>query len=139
MVTEAMSDLLPSDSDIPTGDAGTQHPARDGERHSLFMHADLTLSYMSAPQRVRIRNLSKGGVLVETGLPCHVGEDLIIILPNIGAVRGQVAWVMEGRFGVAFEAPVDPNQVRRKVTITTPKEEAYVDLQKRAGRPGFRS
>jgi hypothetical protein len=137
MVSEIMSDSLPDERHDDGVDA--PHAQRDGERQSLFMHGELTLSYMDAPQRVRIRNLSKGGVMVETALPVHIGENLIIELPNIGAVRGRAAWVMEGRFGVSFDALVDPNQVRRKVVVTTKKEEAYVDLNKRMGRPGFRS
>lgn len=137
MVSEIMSDSLQGEQGASVSDA--PHAERDGERQSLFMHGELTLSYMDAPQRVRIRNLSKGGVMVETALPVHIGENLVIELPNIGAVRGRAAWVMEGRFGVAFDAEVDPNQVRRKVEVTSAKNEAYVDLNKRIGRPGFRS
>lgn len=137
MLSEIMSDSLPDDHCAEADPA--PHAERNGERQSLFMHGALTLAYMDTPQRVRIRNLSKGGVMVESTLPVEMGERLVIELPNIGAVRGRAAWVVEGRFGVAFDAEVDPNQVRRKVEITSPKNEAYVDLNKRVGRPGFRS
>lgn len=114
-----------------------QHSARGADRQSLFMHGDLTLAYMDAPQTVRIRNLSATGVMVETALPVQSGEAFLLELPNVGPVRGRVAWAREGRFGAAFDSQIDPLQVRRKIEVTTPASEAYVDLGKRAGRPGF--
>ena len=125
------------EEDFPVEPTDAQHPERDGDRQSLFMHGELTLSYMEQPQTVRIRNLSKGGVMVETALPVTNGEAFTLVLPNVGPVRGRVAWVGGGRFGAAFDAPIEPNDVRRKIVVKSPAYEGYVDLNRRPGRPGF--
>lgn len=113
--------------------------ARESERHSLFMQGELQFAYMEAPEPVRIRNLSSGGMLAETPLPARQGESLIVTLPNIGPVRGRVAWAKEGRFGVVFDDMVDPRQVRRKVVVTKPDQLPYVQPHELGqGRPGVK-
>lgn len=130
-----MSDCEEFNPSLDSNEA--QHPARDGDRQSLFMHAALSLAYLGGPQTVRIRNLSKGGVMVETALTVQVGEAFVLDLPNVGQVSGRVAWTAEGRFGAAFDAAIDPMLVRRKVVVNSSAHEAYVDLNKRVGRPAF--
>ena len=42
------------------------------------------------------------------------GQTLSVALRNIGWVEGNVAWVQENRFGIAFANPIDPQDVRAK-------------------------
>lgn len=113
-------------------------PGRGSDRHSIFMHGYLQLAHMVAPQRVRIRNLSQGGMLVETPLPATVEECLTVHLPNIGPVTGRVAWTALNKFGVAFDNLVDPHQVRRKVPVVKEHESEFIQLPNtKWGRPGF--
>jgi hypothetical protein len=111
---------------------------RQNDRQSIFMHGDVQLEHMPAPQRARIRNLSKGGAMVETPLPGRLNEEVVVKLPNIGPVRGRVAWAVEGRFGVEFFEAVDPHQVRRKIVVTKEEPELFgLPKQEGRGRPGF--
>lgn len=123
-----------------TGNAMGDETARENVRHSLFMQGELRFEHMAAPEMIRIRNLSKGGMLAETPLPARQGEALTVYLPNIGPVRGRVAWVKEGRFGVVFDDMVDPHLVRRKIVVTKPDQLPYLQPHEMGqGRPGVKS
>ena len=111
---------------------------RVSDRQSIFMQGYLQLAHMRAPQAVRIRNLSQGGMLAETPLPATVDECLTVHLPNIGPVTGRVAWTALNKFGVAFDNMVDPHQVRRKVPVVKEEESEFIQLPAtKWGRPGF--
>ena len=88
---------------------------RNISRDSLFLMADLKLEGEDTPHRVKVRNLSKGGMLAENGPAVVRGAKLTIDLKNIGPVQGVVAWVQEGRFGIAFTHEIDPKLARAKV------------------------
>jgi len=88
---------------------------RNISRDSLFLMADLKLEGEDTPHRVKVRNLSKGGMLAENGPAVVRGAKLTIDLKNIGPVQGVVAWVQDGRFGIAFTHEIDPKLARAKV------------------------
>ncbi len=85
---------------------------RDIARDSLFLFAELHFEGRGEPLKVRVRNLSKGGMMAEGGFAVSRGERLMADLRNVGQVRGSVAWVQGNRFGVAFENSVDPMLAR---------------------------
>ncbi|WP_076071443.1 PilZ domain-containing protein [Sphingomonas montana] len=62
---------------------------------------------------LRVRNLSAGGMMAETGQSFAVGERLTMELRSIGIVDARVAWIRPGQVGIAFDRPVDPRHVRR--------------------------
>lgn len=123
---------------VAAPEAASDAAGRVSDRHSIFMQGFLQLAHMNAPQKVRIRNLSEGGMLAETPLPATVDECLTVHLPNIGPVTGRVAWTALNKFGVAFDNLVDPHQVRRKVPVVKEDESELFQLPStRRGRPGF--
>ncbi|MGN6691524.1 MAG: PilZ domain-containing protein [Sphingopyxis sp.] len=90
--------------------------SRSADRDSLFMQANLTLPGQAAPMVVRVRNLSAGGMLAEAPFRgVAQGAVVEIELRNVGFVPGRIVWVGEGKFGIAFDRPVDPQAVRRQV------------------------
>ncbi|HRE33833.1 MAG: pilus assembly protein PilZ [Sphingopyxis sp. 65-8] len=90
--------------------------SRSADRDSLFMQANLLFPGQSKPVTVRVRNLSAGGMLAEAAVPgLAQGATAEIELRNIGFVPGHIVWVGEGKFGVAFDRPIDPHAVRRQV------------------------
>ena len=103
--------------------------SRGADRDSLFMQARLTLPGAAEPVTVRVRNLSAGGMLVEAKQRVTVGTGVEVELRNVGEVRGRIVWVGEGKFGVAFERPVDPHAVRRQVVnrLEVPPHIAVLD------------
>lgn len=88
---------------------------RNINRDSLFLLADLTFEGHTETQRVKVRNLSTGGLMGESDLQIEAGARLSVELRNIGKIDGTVAWVQGRRFGVAFEQEVDPKLARSQV------------------------
>lgn len=88
---------------------------RSLKRDSLFLSADLTLSEGGEPVRVKVRNLSDGGMMAEAPLHVERGMRLGIELRNIGQVKGSVAWTQDNRFGIVFDREIDSKKVREPV------------------------
>lgn len=89
--------------------------SRAADRDSLFMQANLHIPGRSDPVVVRVRNLSAGGMLAESAVSVAEGAAIEIDLHNVGPVPGRVVWAGDGKFGVAFDRPVNPQAVRRQV------------------------
>ena len=88
--------------------------SRGADRDSLFLQASLILPGAD-PVTVRVRNLSPGGMLAEGRVNVTQGAAVEVDLRNVGPVSGRVIWAGEGKFGIAFDRPVDPQAVRRQV------------------------
>jgi len=85
---------------------------RNIARDSLFLLAELRLDAALGDYRVKVRNLSGGGMMAEGQVPVVPGHRLQVKLRNIGWVEGAVAWVQENRFGIAFDREIDPKLAR---------------------------
>ncbi|NCP19331.1 MAG: PilZ domain-containing protein [Erythrobacter sp.] len=85
---------------------------RSLKRDSLFLTADLTLDDGGEPVRVKVRNLSDGGMMAEAPLSVERGMRLGIELRNIGPIKGSVAWTQDNRFGIVFDSEIDSKKVR---------------------------
>ncbi len=88
---------------------------RDADRDSLFLKAVLRFPASKEEGEVRIRNLSAGGLMAEAPVQVARGEKVELNLRNIGWITGTVAWVAEGRIGIAFDQPIDPKVARKPV------------------------
>ena len=86
---------------------------RSVARDSLFLLADIRVEHSADVHRVRVRNLSDGGMMGEGQLRVQRGHRLTIELRNIGTVNGTIAWVQDNRFGIAFDEEVDSQKARR--------------------------
>lgn len=86
---------------------------RSVARDSLFLLADIRVEQNAETSRVRVRNLSDGGMMGEGQMRVQRGHRVIVELRNIGAVGGTVAWVQDNRFGVAFDEEIDSQRARR--------------------------
>lgn len=86
---------------------------RSVARDSLFLLADIRVEQSAEVCRVRVRNLSDGGMMGEGQLRVQRGHRVSVELRNIGAVGGTVAWVQDNRFGVAFDEEIDSQKARR--------------------------
>jgi hypothetical protein len=81
-------------------------------RDSLFVMADLRLEGLDTEYRIKVRNLSAGGLMGEGTVRVVRGTIVFVNIRNIGWVEGSVAWVQENRFGVAFREEIDPKDAR---------------------------
>jgi PilZ domain len=93
--------------------------ARGEQRASLFLQAEIDVAGWSQPLRVRVRNLSAGGLLAESSHKFAVGADLRVTLPNIGTVPARCVWAGDNRFGLAFAKEINPQAALRKVGSRT--------------------
>ena len=82
-------------------------------RDSLFLMADMRLDGRRArTHRIKVRNLSAGGMMGEGPVRVMRGAIVSVNIRNIGWVEGSVAWVHDNRFGVAFCDEIDPKVAR---------------------------
>ncbi|MEL7218453.1 MAG: PilZ domain-containing protein [Pseudomonadota bacterium] len=110
---------------------------RSVSRDSLFLLATIRVEQGQDSHRVRVRNLSDGGMMGEGNLRVKRGNRLQIELRNLGSVEGTVAWVQDNRFGIAFDEEVD-SQLARGVSNETLTEDASMverSWQHRAPKP----
>ncbi|MFA7603586.1 MAG: PilZ domain-containing protein [Novosphingobium sp.] len=96
-------------------------------RDSLFVMADLRLAGSAEEHRIKVRNLSAGGMMGEGTIRVVRGDAVEVKLRNVGWVEGAVAWVQEDRFGVAFREEIDPKVARAPVTTAPPSAYAPRD------------
>ncbi|MGB7409152.1 MAG: PilZ domain-containing protein [Pontixanthobacter sp.] len=85
---------------------------RNISRDSLFLMANVYPDGGEAAHRVKVRNLSAGGMMAEGGPHVERGTPIAVDLRNIGKVEGIVAWIEDGRFGIAFTDEIDPKLAR---------------------------
>jgi hypothetical protein len=102
-----MNDPLKTDS--PTS------ATRGMDRDSLLLKAILRFPGAGEEREVRIRNLSAGGLMAEVPIRVVRGEPVEINLRSIGWISGHVAWITEGRLGIAFDHPINPKDARKPV------------------------
>lgn len=95
---------------------------RQLSRDSLFLLAKLKVEGDSSghEHRVKVRNLSSGGMMAEGDVKVARGAMVSIELRNIGWVEGSVAWLADERFGIAFMQEIDPKLARGNVPDGTP-------------------
>ena len=90
---------------------------RHVDRDSLFLLAQLRLDGADDVYRVKVRNLSPGGMMAEGDVMVQRGMLVFVELRNIGWVEGTVAWRQENRFGIAFVEEIDPKKARAPVAV----------------------
>ena len=88
---------------------------RNVGRDSLFLFAELEFEGRTDSVRVKVRNLSAGGMMAEAPISTARGARLTVRLRNLEAVKGTIAWVQGDRFGVSFDAEIDPRVARAPV------------------------
>jgi hypothetical protein len=85
---------------------------RQVNRDSLFLLAQVRLAGHTEACRVKVRNLSAGGMMAEGECKVTRGAPVEVELRNIGWVDGSVAWKQDDRFGIAFVEEIDPKLAR---------------------------
>lgn len=79
---------------------------RQEPRSSLIILADLRVDGLAFEHRIKVRNLSDGGMMGEGKVGVQRGSSVDVKIRNSGWVSGTVAWVQGTRFGVAFLEPL---------------------------------
>lgn len=92
---------------------------RQVDRDSLFLLAQLRVDGCDEVTRVKVRNLSAGGMMAEGDLRVMRGALVEVELRNLGWIEGTVAWKQDNRLGIAFVDEIDPKRARAQVTGST--------------------
>ena len=85
---------------------------RQVDRDSLLLIADVRVDGGETRNRVKVRNLSAGGMMAEGEFKVARGALVIVDLRNIGEVEGSIAWIEGNRLGIAFLEEIDPKLAR---------------------------
>lgn len=93
---------------------------RNLSRDSLLLTADVRPEGSDVFARIKVRNLSAGGMMADGDVAVDHGAKISVELRNIGRVNGVVAWVEDRRFGIAFSEEIDPKLVREPVGSAEP-------------------
>ena len=93
----------------------SENEHRQIARDSLFVMADLRVDGLEGEHRIRVRNLSAGGLMAEGEFKVQRGQVVWTNVRGIGWVEGSVAWVQDSRFGIAFREEIDPRIARAPV------------------------
>lgn len=97
---------------------------RQVNRDSLFLLAQLRVDGQDVVHRVKVRNLSAGGMMAEGEARVTRGCLVMVELRNVGWVEGSVAWKQGNRFGIAFVTEIDPVVVRGPAADQAPEYDA---------------
>lgn len=89
---------------------------RDQRTVTLFIVGKL-LVQSGGEGLCRVRNLSVGGLMLETCMPLTLGERVAVELRGTGSLGGVVVWAREGRAGIAFHQPI----VVEELVATAPR------------------
>ena len=90
---------------------------RQLSRDSLFLIAELRLPGEEALSRVKVRNLSAGGMMAEGAVRAVRGTLVEVNIRNVGWVEGAIAWVQGDRCGIAFSEDIDPMVARAPIVV----------------------
>lgn len=88
---------------------------RAGGRDSLLLTAQIRKQGQESATQVRVRNLSSGGLMAEYAGAISSDAAVEVEVRGIGWIPGRVAWVTDGRIGVAFDIEIDPLAARKPV------------------------
>lgn len=101
---------------------------RSVSRDSLFLLANVRVERQSEQHRVRVRNLSDGGMMGEGPMFVARGNRVEVELRNIGKIMGCVAWVQDQRFGIAFDEEIDSQRARKATVGGLATETTFVGI-----------
>lgn len=97
--------------------------ARRSARNSFFLMAPLHDAKGALLGKARVRNLSATGLMADFPRALTPGATVMVELRGIGDVQAQVSWSREGRIGLAFDAPVEPElALKSRATETQPRK-----------------
>lgn len=95
---------------------------RAARRDSSFLLANVRRENDAELHRVRVRNLSNGGMMGEGGVHVSRSDRISIELRDIGQLTGTIAWVHGRRFGVAFDEDIDAERALRSYAMVSDKD-----------------
>ena len=110
---------------------------REGRRHPLIWTGVLYHDYQTT--KIRVRNISSSGAMIETPTPVRVGAQPLLELSDTVSLSATVEWAVGDQVGVRFHEPFDMNMlVEGKPSVVQEKwsPPPYLDLVAKANSEG---
>lgn len=122
-----------------TETAGQRDPNdhRGGRRHPLIWTGVLYHDYQTT--KIRVRNISTSGAMIESATPVRVGAQPLLELSDTVSLSATVEWAVGDQVGVRFHQPFDMNMlVEGKPSVVEAKwsPPLYLDLVAKADAEG---
>ena len=92
-------------SSQPDNDDAVANTRRTERRHPLVWMGEIYFSHSN--DKVRIRNISEYGALVECGVPYPLGAEVLLDLGDAGQHFATVSWTRADKTGLKFSNPFD--------------------------------
>ena len=106
---------------------------RNGPRHPLIWTGVLYHDYQTT--KIRVRNISTTGAMIESSTPVRVGAQPLLELSETVSLSATVEWAVGDQVGVRFHEPFDMNMlVEGKPSVVQDKwaPPPYLDLAAKA-------
>lgn len=97
-------------------DISGRGPERTAPRVSLFLLTALFTRDGQPLGKARVRNLSATGMMADCENPIAKDTAIHCDLRGVGDVSGKIVWSRDGKVGIAFDEPIDPQLARKPVT-----------------------
>ena len=81
-------------------------------RESLLLFAELQYNGGQDRQRIRVRNLSRSGLMGSGTMAVTRGTRVTVHIRGVEPIAGIIAWIQDDRFGVGFEDEVDSERIK---------------------------
>jgi PilZ domain. len=106
VITRSFPDVEFSDSGIaPPTLAGEDEEIRTAPRHPLIWTGVLYHDYQST--KIRVRNISETGAMIETATPVRVGAEPLLELSDAASISATVVWAVGDQVGLSFHSPFE--------------------------------
>ena len=136
----ASQELLAFDSTTFSLTTAVPRPAerRDEERVMPILRI-AKLTAPSGEQLIRIRNVSAGGLMAESGRPLSVGDPVTLEMSN-QRIPSSIVWTRDGTIGVKFDQNLDLGELlagrkpRHGVRVRPPRLEVQCRASVRIGK-----
>ncbi|KKW90054.1 MULTISPECIES: PilZ domain-containing protein [Sphingobium] len=104
--------------------------SRDPSINQRRVQRDLVdmVSHITAQGRThgaRIINISALGLMCRTEAPIRIGERLTVWLPVVKDHIAEVRWAEDGRIGIEFIGPIEPQIYDAMLSLIPPRQTAW--------------
>lgn len=96
---------LPTEKAEQDKDEAIANSRRTDRRHPLVWMGEILFSHSS--EKVRLRNISERGALIESPVPYPVGAEVLLDLGNAGQHFSTVSWTCGDKIGLKFNDAFD--------------------------------
>lgn len=104
----------------PAATAATPDSRRTERRHPLVWTGEILFSH--SREKVRLRNISAKGALIESSVPYPVGVELLLILNDGSQYFATVSWSCGDKAGLRFEEQFDLSKLGNAKPEVAPKQ-----------------